>query len=353
MKKSNKKASNVAGAPQLVIGMDISDKKSQLAIIEGGDLRFETVKNTRDALRLQFSRLPASRVALEAGTHSLWLSRTLEQFGHEVIVANPRKLALITQSKKKSDVRDATILAQLALADPKLLSPIHHRSEESQKALVLIKARDTLVASRTLLINTVRGISKSFGHVLPSCDATVFEKRAQEALDASLMDALGPVLNSLAAIQKQIRDLGKKIDSLVKQNSAANWLRQIHGVGPITALCYVLTIDDPSRFKKSRDVGAYLGLTPAKNQSGVSDPQMHISKEGDKMLRRLLVTCAQCILQRSAPDSALKRHGQRVASQGTKAAKKKAVIAVARKLAVLMHRLWATGEIYEPLRGCK
>jgi transposase len=124
-------------------------------------------------------------------------------------------------------------------------------------------------------------------------------------------------------------------------------------VGPITALCFVMTLDDPDRFKKSRDVGAYLGLTPARSQSGEVDPQMHISKHGDVMLRRLLVSCAQVVMKRNAPDCALKRFGTRLASRGDKAAKKKAIVALARKLAVLMHRLWVTGEVYEPKRGCK
>lgn len=352
MKKSNKKSAAVA-APQLVIGMDVSDKKSQLAILKGDRLRFDTVQNTRKALRLQFCSLPASRVALEAGTHSPWLSRELEALGHEVIVANPRKLALITQNVRKSDIRDAETLARLAKADPKLLSPIHHRGEDAQKALALIKVRDRLVSARTSLINCARGIVKPLARVLPSCDAARFVKRVSEAMDAELAPILTPLLKSLVPINEQIKVLDREIELLAKDNVAARCVRQIHGVGPITALSFVMTIDDPARFAKSRDVGAYLGLTPARSQSGEEDPQMHISKQGDVMLRRLLVSCAQVVMKRNAPDSALKRFGTRLAQRGGKAAKKKAIVAVARKLAVLMHRLWVTGEVYEPKRGCK
>jgi len=350
MKKSNNLP---ALKPHLVIGMDVSDTKSQLAIISGDALRFESVKNTRHSLGLVFAGLSPSRVALEAGTHSPWLSRDLAAHGHEVIVANPRKLALITHSRQKSDLRDAEILARLAKADPKLLSPIRHRSEDAQKTLALIRVRDQLVEARTSLVNCARGIVKPLGFVLPKCDAARFAKRAGKDMDAALAPLLRPILNSLETIETQIEGLDKEIGKQAKASEAARCVRQIHGVGPITALCFVMTLDDARRFAKSRDVGAYLGLTPSRNQSGEQDPQMHISKQGDKMLRRLLVSCAQCVMKRNAPDSALKRFGLRLASRGGKAAKKKAIVAVARKLAVLMHRLWLTGEVYEPLRGCK
>ena len=352
MKNSSKKAAVVA-APQLVIGMDVSNKKSMLALLEGDEMRFTTISNSRDALRLQFSGLPASRVAIEAGTHSPWLCRELKAMGHEVLVANPRKLAMITQNHQKSDQRDAELLARLAKADPRLLCPIQHRSEQAQKTRALIKVRDQLVQARTGLINCARGIVKPFGFVLPGCDSSGFVARVSKEMDVSMASMLTPILKALEPLNAQIAELDRVVKSRAESNRDARCLMQVYGVGAITALSFVATIDDPERFRKSRDVAAYLGLTPSRNQSGEQDPQMHISKHGDETLRRLLVTCAHCILRKGAPDSALKRFGLRLASRGGKAAKKKAVVAVARKLAVLLHRLWVTGEVYEPLRGCK
>jgi transposase len=126
-------------------------------------------------------------------------------------------------------------------------------------------------------------------------------------------------------------------------------LRQVEGVGPLTALTFVLTLEDPYRFEKSRSVGAYLGLVPASDKSGDRDPQRRISKEGDEMLRKLLVGSAHYILGPFGGDSDLRRHGEKIASRGAKNAKKRAAVAVARKLAVLLHRLWVTGEVYDPL----
>ena len=128
-------------------------------------------------------------------------------------------------------------------------------------------------------------------------------------------------------------------------------LRQVEGVGALTALAFVLTLENPERFAKSRSVGAYLGLEPAQDQSGDRDPQRHISKEGDEMLRKLLVGSAHYILGPFGSDSDLRRHGEKIASRGGKNAKKRAAVAVARKLSVLLQRLWVTGEVYEPLRN--
>jgi transposase len=292
------------------------------------------------------------RVAIEAGTHSPWASRVLEECGHEVLVANPRRTRLIYTNKRKTDEIDAESLARLARLDPKLLYPLKHRGEDSQAHLALIRSRQALVECRTQLVNHVRGAVKSFGARLPKCPARSFHKRASEHIPEALRPALGPVLEQIGSLTEHIREYDRQLEAVSKERyPETHLLRQDEGVGPLTALTFVLTLEDPHRFEKSRSVGAYLGLVPATAQSGDRDPQKHISKEGDQMLRKLLVGSAHYILGPFGSDSDLRRHGAKIASRGGKNAKKRAVVAVARKLCVLLHRLWVSGEIYKPLHN--
>ena len=290
------------------------------------------------------------RIAIEAGTHSPWASRVLEECGHEVLVANARKLRLIYANKRKTDEIDAENLARLARLDPKLLYPLKHRGEESQAHMALIRSRETLVGTRTQLVNHVRGTVKSFGHRLPKCPARSFHKNAPEHIPEALLPALGPVLEQIGSLTERIRDYERRLETIAKDHyPETEHLRQVEGIGPLTALTFVLTLEDPYRFEKSRSVGAYLGLVPATDRSGDKDPQKRISKEGDEMLRKLLVGSAHYILGPFGSDSDLRRHGEKIASRGAKNAKKRAAVAVARKLAVLLHRLWVSGEVYDPL----
>jgi transposase len=200
------------------------------------------------------------------------------------------------------------------------------------------------------LVNHVRGAVKSFGARLPKCPARSFHKRAKEHVPEALLPALGPVLEQIASLTERIRDYDWRLVAISKDHyPETELLRQVEGVGPLTALTFVLTLEDPHRFERSRSVGAYLGLVPATARSGESDPQKRISKEGDEMLRRLLVGSAHYVLGPFGSDSDLRRHGQKIASRGGKNAKKRAVVAVARKLSVLLHHLWLTGEVYDPL----
>jgi transposase len=271
-----------------------------------------------------------------------------------VLVANPRKLRLIYTNKRKSDELDAENLARLARLDPKLLYPVNHRGEDSQAHLAIIRSREALVTARTKLVNHVRGALKSFGARLPKkCPAVSFHKKAPTHIPQVLWPALGPLLEMISSLTERIRDYDRQLETICEEHyPQTKLLRQVEGVGALTALTFVLTLDDPYRFAKSRTVGAYpLGLVPATDQSGERDPQKHISKEGDQMLRRLLVSSAQYILGPFGSDSDLRRHGEKIASRGGKNAKKRAAVAVARKLSVLLHRLWVTAEVYEPLRN--
>jgi transposase len=343
--------------PKVTAGLDLGDRYSYLCLIdqESGEVIEEgRLRTTPEAFRRRFaSERPPMRIAIEAGTHSPWVSRLLEECGHEVLVANARRLRLIYANKRKTDEIDAHNLARLARLDPKLLYPLRHRGEDSQAHMAILRSRQALVGSRTQLVNHVRGALKSFGGRLPKCPARSFHKRAQEHIPEALRQALGPVLETIRSLTERIRDYERRLETLSRERyPETELLRQVEGVGPLTALTFVLTLKDPYRFEKSRSVGAYLGLVPARDQSGSKDPrEKRISKEGDEMLRKLLVGNSHYILGPFGSDSDLRRHGEKIASRGGKNAKKRAAVAVARKLSVLLHHLWVSGEVYDPLHN--
>ena len=335
----------------LFVGLDLGDRWCHLAVLdqEGQMLEESRVPTTPEALRRRFSTLSHSRVAMEVGTHSRWVSQALQELGHEVLVANARKLRVIFDNPRKGDRVDAHTLARLARLDPKLLSPIEHRSPQTQADLTVLHSRDALVRTRTLLINHVRGVVKSTGARISLCSANSFPSRAATSVPESLRPALGPILDTIGALSLEIHGYDRQIEDLcAAKYPDCQRLRSIHGVGPITALAFVLTLENPKRFQKSREVGPALGLVPRRDQSGRQDPQLHITKTGNTYLRRLLVSCAQYILGPFGPDCDLRRWGLQLAGRGGRNAKKRAVVAVARKLAIVLHRLWKTGEDYNP-----
>jgi transposase len=333
------------------VGIDVGDKHSQVCVLDakGEVIEESKIRTTPEAVGRRFSSMAATRVALETGTHSNWIADQLRSLGHEVVVANARKLRAIYQSDRKDDRTDAQMLARLARADPRLLSPIQTRSASMRRDLSLMRSRSALVEARTKLVNHARGMVKSAGGRLRSCSAESLHKLE---LPLDLRAALTPVFAVIEAMTAQIRAFDKQVVKLGRESYPHTaLLRQVKGVGPAVSLCYVLTLEDPVRFKKSRDVGAYLGMVPRRAQSGASDPQLRISKAGDGMLRSLLVQSAHYILGPFGPDCDLRRFGEHIAQGGGKSAKRRALIAVARKLAVLLHRLWRTAEVYEPLRA--
>jgi transposase len=340
--------------PRITVGLDLGDKYSSFCILSaGGEIVEEGRVRTRpEALREFLGRLDRARLAMETGTHSPWVSRLAEGCGHEVIVANSRKLQLISQNERKSDKADAALLARVARADPSLLKPVRHRSLAAQQALAALRARDALVGARTKLVNHVRGAVKSFGGRITKCSARVFDRKAQAYIPAEVRGALEPLLELIGQLTAKINKFDKEIEQTCqKRFPETERLRQVKGVGALTALGYVLVVDDPTRFEKSRTVGAYLGLVPKNRESGEKQPQLRISKAGDAFLRRLLVGSAQYILGPFGTDSDLRRYGEAIARRGGKNSKKRAAVAVARKLSVLLYRLWVNGERYEPLRN--
>jgi transposase len=293
--------------------------------------------------------MPRSRIALETGTHSPWVSRLLSELGHEVIVAHARNVRLIGESRRKDDRLDARTLARLARIDPQLLCPVKHRSAKAQAHLTVIRARAGLVRARTALINVARGLTKSYGERLRGCSPRNLNPQKAESLSPELRVALEPLLEEIESLSERIRECNRRIEGIAQEHYPETaLLKQVKGVGTLVALTYMLTLEDPHRFSKSRDAGCYSGLQAGRRNSGQSEPQMRISKEGDAYLRGLLVQSAHHILGPFGADSDLRRWGLKLAERGGKNGKKRAIVATARKLAVLLHRLWINGEVYEP-----
>jgi transposase len=339
---------------KLTIGLDLGDRWSFYCVVDGaGQVILEQkLPTTSEAMKQTFGKMPRSLIALETGTHSPWVSRLLTELGHQVIVAHAQKVQLITKSNRKDDRHDARTLARLARFDPELLGPVRHRSVQAQLHLTVIRARAELVSARTALVNAARGLVKSYGQRLPKCGTYQVSRELATVLSAELRDVLEPLLQEIESLNERIKEYDERMEKIAKEVYPEVFLlKQVKGVGTQIALTYVLTIEDPYRFAKSRQVGCFLGLQPGRRNSGESEPQKGISKEGDRYLRTMMVQGAHYILGPFGEDSDLRRWGLKLAERGGKNAKKRAVVAVARKLAVLLHRLWVSGEVYEPLRN--
>ena len=341
---------------KMTVGLDVGDRYTHMCVLdETGEVVEEARLTTSPkAFSQRFQGMPSARLVLEAGIHSPWATRLLSELGHEVIVANPRMLRFIYGSDSKNDKADAKYLARVGKLDPALLHPIHHRSEEVMAHRALLRTRDALVQSRSRLIVHARSLVKPFGGRLPHCSTAIFSEKAIGQVPELLQPFLAPVLEIIARLTAEIKEMNDKIHSLAHHNYPETaLLTQVPRIGDLTALAFVLSIEDPTRFPRSRAVGSFVGLRPRQDDSGSMKPQLPITKAGDKMLRFLLVEAAQRMLTRSAADSDLKRWGLKLMERGGKSARKRAVVAVARKLSVLLLRLWLTGEVYEPLRMAK
>ena len=339
---------------KLTIGLDLGDRSSCYCVLEesGAVVLEQRLSTTPKAMQEVLGGMPRSRIALETGTHWPWVSRLLSELGHEGIVAHARNVRLIGESRRKDDRLDAKTLARLARIDPQLLCPVKHRSAQAQAHLTVIRARAGWVRSRTALINVARGLTKSYGERLRGCSPRNLNSKKAEGLSVELQTALGPLLQEIELLSERIREYNQQIEGVAQEHYPETaLLKQVKGVGTLVALTYLLTLEDPHRFSKSRDAGCYAGLQPGRRNSGQSEPQMRISKEGDAYLRGLLVQSAHHILGPFGADSDLRRWGLKLAERGGKNGKKRAIVATARKLAVLLHRLWVNGEVYEPLHS--
>jgi transposase len=335
------------------IGLDLGDRWSVYHVEDalGKPVKRDRVRTWGPGMTDVFQPMKPSRIALEVGTHSPWVYELLTELGHEVTVANAYRVSLISRSQQKGDDDDAEKLCWLLRADPRLLFPIQHRGLQTRADLTRIRAREALVRSRTLQINFVRGSVKSFGQRIPSASAGTFHQVARDHLPEKLREVLHPHLEILAHLTSQIRSMKKKIERMCQERyPETRYLLQVNGVGPMTALTFVLTIEDPSRFERGRDVAAYLGLVPRRRASGCRDPELSITKSGDGGLRRLLVQCAHHILGPMGRDSDLREWGEALAARGKKNAKKRAAVAVARKLSVILLSLWTKKQDYLPFK---
>lgn len=334
------------------IGLDLGDRSSYYVMRdkEGRILGRGRVGTSKGVLERRFGRINRCRVVMEAGGQSGWVSRLFKEMDFEVVVANPRKIPWLTQSHKKTDRTDAEMLSEIGQIRVSLLEPIEHRDEEKQKDLSIITAREQLIKVRTNLINHVRGVLKSMGIRVRKCSTACFAKVARGRVPETMQEALGPVLETVASLSGKIKAMDKTVLKLCRDKyPETRLLMEVRGVGALTALAFALIVDNPERFETNRSVGAYLGLVRKMKDSGKSSPELGISKAGHKLMRRLLVNCAQYILGHFGEDSDLRRHGKKLAAKGGKVARKKAVVAVARKLSVVLLHLWRNGEIYQPL----
>lgn len=336
------------------IGLDVGDRVTHLCVLDSARQVVERAKfqTTREGLYKALGARPRGPVVMEVGSQSPWMSATLKSAGFDVVVADARRVASIVRSDKKTDRRDAETLARLLQGMPELLGSVYHRSEQAQADLAVIRARDSLVQLRTKLILHVRGTVKAFGMRIRACSAKCFHRVARPEIPEILQPALYPVLETLAELEKSIASYDRQVKQLAKgRYPEAIHLQEVSGIGPLISMAYVLTMETPDRFQQSRKVGSWIGLCPKVQSSGDKNPQLSISKTGDGYLRRLLVQAAHRVMGHNIPDSDLRRYGERIAARGGKAAKARAVVAVARKLSVLLHRLWVTGKPYVPLKS--
>lgn len=343
--------STTALFPNVTVGLDLGDKLSSVCEVDatGAVLRRGTVPTTPAGVARYFGGRERCRVVLEVGTHSPWVSRQLQELGHEVIVANPSLMYGRGHRRKRNDRLDGEFLARQGRADPQLLYPLRHRSEEAQQHLAILRARDQLVGVRRKLINHVRGAVKSLGARIGRHGADAFARRARAEIPEALKPALDALVDTIARVTEQIRAYDRTLEQRVHERyPEALHLQQIAGVGALTSLGFLLLVEDPRRFRRSRDVGAFFGLVPRLDESSAAHPQLRITKAGDELGRRLLVNAAHYILGPFGPECDLRRHGEAIARRGGKNAKKRAAVAVARKLAVLLHRLWVTQASYDP-----
>ena len=343
---------------EVVVGMDLSDRTARWCAVDGGtgEIREGAVTLTKVELSAWLDGVEGWTVVVEAGTPSGWIARHLSELGHKVVIVRADALAGGKRRRKKNDKEDAYALCRLGQhPDERLVRSIWQRPAEYQADLSTVRARDGLVRARTLLVNQVRGTVKSFGERLEAKhSAESLPRYAEQELSAAVYAHVQPLLEAIEALNRGLAEYNERLHTNLARRPESARLLQVHGVGDVTASVYMGVVGDPKRFGRSRDVAAYLGLAPWQDQSGEHDPQLGISKAGDALCRRILVQCAQYILGAHGKDSSLRRWGLALAGDGkNKARKHKAVVAVARKLAVLLHRLWVSGETYDALRGAR
>ncbi len=329
------------------VGIDVHQKSSQVCELseEGVILETSQIPSTESAYLRWFQNRETMRIVIECGGSSRWVFRLLREMGHEVLVVNPRRVRLIAESSLKTDKIDAEVLARLSCFGRGLLRPVYQRGDEASILQTRLRVRSTLVRSRTTMINSIRGVLRSYGYRIPGRAISRFSiGYASLELPSELRRALDPLYATVVELTMRIDILTKSLSKDSRQDERFRRLQTVPGVGPMVSLAFVSLIDNPHRFRKSRHVGSYLGLRPRIRQSGSSEVRGSITKEGNAELRRLLVQGAHSLL-RCRQESAIRNWGLALVDR---IGKKKAVVAIARKLAVLLHRLWVNEQNFIP-----
>jgi transposase len=332
------------------VGLDVSQKETAICVIdrEGNRLWQGVCRSTPKAIAgvLRRKASKAVKIALETGPLAVWHWHELRNAGFPLICLHARhaKAALSVQLNK-TDANDAFGLAQIVRTG--WYREVAVKSLESHKLRLLLTARMRIVSMRTTLYSQIRGLLKTFGIVLTPGKGGTFERLVAQGApkDSHVKLVIDSLLATWRHLSLELRKFDREILKAVAANPVCQRLMTVPGIGPVTALAYVTTVDEPGRFGRSKDVGAYLGLTPRRYQSGETDRAGRISKCGDRMTRSLLFEAAGVLLFRNKDSSVLKDWGLRLTRRvGTS----KARVAVARKLAVLLHRLWVQGLEFEP-----
>ena len=328
------------------IGADVSDKTTKICIMTKVSgipkiVRETTIPTTPDGFRVFLEGQDKSApLVFETGTHCRWIDKVGTDMGFKTFVANPCRLRMITESMTKNDKNDARTLARIALADVELLHPVKLRDDEHQKMLNLHEIRDQLIKERTAEIQQIRNIAKSMGFRIPDCQAEYFHNFDRKPWPKDLNDIVWPLMKSLKNKAVTIKTVEKQMKRVAKADVfkvQVDRLMEIPNIGFLTATCFIaVTGGNMDKFNKPRDIGPWLGVSPRQDQSGNVDRQCHITKAGSSILRWKLSECAQRMLQDRSQDTDFKLKGLRICARGGKIAKRKAVIAVARGLAVLM-----------------
>ncbi len=329
------------------VGIDVHQKSSQVCELseEGVILETSQIPSTETAYRRWFLNRKPMHIVIECGGSSRWVARLLREMKHEVLVVNSRRVRLIAESSLKTDKIDAEVLARLSCFGRGLLRPVYQRGEEANILQTRLRVRSTLVRSRTAMINSIRGVVRSFGFRIPGRSISRFTVGyASLKLSSDLRKTLDPLFATVVELTMRIEILTRRLSKDSRKDERFRRLQTVPGVGPMVSLAFVSLIDNPHRFRKSRHVGAYLGLRPRIRQSGSNEQRGSITKEGNAELRCLLVQAAHSLL-RCRQDSALRNWGLALTDR---IGKKKAVVAIARKLAVLLHRLWVNEENFIP-----
>jgi transposase len=326
-------------------GLDVSVKETSICIAdETGKIcrELKVPSHPEDLLRvLQDPALNLVRVGLEAGPLSQWLFNGLTEAGLPVVCIETRHArAYLKAQVNKTDRNDARGIAQMMRVN--LFRPVHVKTLASQKQRALLTARKLLQGKAIAIDNDIRGLLRNFGLKVGAVSAGKFEQRIRELVEGlpDLSELMEVLLEARAKLREQFTKLHKKLLAIVRDDTVCRRLMTIPGVGAVTALAYRATIDIPARFRNSKAVGAALGLTPALHQSGETSRVGRISLCGDGMLRALLYEGAQTVLTRSVKWSWLRAWAMKIArTRGLK----RAIVALARRLAVVMHRIWVDG----------